>query len=118
MPPEARHMLIESCEEKSMGVAMARKVLIERTQGGPHPNFPVGTIKQGWELSPPRTGDSYLLFTDSGAVFRTSKIIRITNNSFHTKNSVYKILVLEEEPGKATNQSRRTVLEPVNALGL
>jgi|YNPBryantNP2012_1023418.scaffolds.fasta_scaffold03801_1 hypothetical protein len=75
---------------------MARKVLVERTKGGPHPNFPVGTVKQGWELSPPKEGDPYVIFTESGSVFRTSRVTKLSNGTFETRNSVYRLIVLEE----------------------
>ncbi|MGQ9858289.1 MAG: hypothetical protein ACUVS3_06315 [Thermodesulfobacteriota bacterium] len=85
---------------------MPRKVAIQRTHGGTHPHFPVGTAREGWELTPPRPGEIYLLFTESGAVFRTSPVRRLIKGGFQTKNSVYRLLVLEEttEPMEGNTQ--------------
>lgn len=95
---------------------MARRVLIERTKGGPHPNFPVGTVREGWELSPPMEGDFYVLFTDTGSVFRTSRITRITNGTFQTRNSVYRFLVLEDDSKEPNSITKEIAPESIKAL--
>lgn len=82
---------------------MSRKVSIQRTLGEKHPNFPVGTIWEGWELTPPRVGEIYVLFTEKGSVFRTSKVTQISPGGFRTKNSTYSVLVLQDQEDSAGN---------------
>lgn len=82
---------------------MSRKVSVERTLGEKHPNFQVGTVWEGWELTPPRVGEIYVLFTEKGSVFRTSKVLQVSPGGFRTRNSLYSILVLQEENDSAGN---------------
>lgn len=86
---------------------MSRKVSIQRSLGGKHPNSQVGTIWQGWELTPPREGEIYVLFTEKGSIFRTSKVTQVGPGGFRTKNSTYSLLVLQDEkesPGNVTQE--------------
>lgn len=82
---------------------MSRKVSIQRSLGEKHPNFPVGTIWEGWELTPPRVGEIYVLFTEKGSVFRTSKVTQVSPGGFRTKNSMYSLLVIQQEEDSAGN---------------
>ncbi|MEJ5378317.1 MAG: hypothetical protein WHX93_17210 [bacterium] len=76
---------------------MSRKVCVQRTLGEKHPHFSIGAAWEGWELTPPRVGEIYVLFTEKGSVFRTSKVIQVGPGNFKTKNSLYTISVLQED---------------------
>jgi hypothetical protein len=89
---------------------MSRKVSIERTLGDTHPNFPVGTVREGWELTPPREGEIYVLFTERGSLFRTSKVTEVSEGGFKTRNSVYRILVLQEEGDSSGHVTQEVIL--------
>lgn len=100
---------------------MSRKVSIQRTTGEKHPNFPVGSIWEGWELTPPRVGEIYVLFTEKGSVFRTSKVTEVEPGGFRTRNSTYKVLVLRDEqdsPGSITQELTGVSHTPQGALPL
>jgi hypothetical protein len=84
---------------------MPRKVTIERISGGEHPHFVLGTLREGWELVRPSVGERYFIFTDAGAVFRSSRVTHVENGTFQTRNSTYAIRVIEdEEPNAFTTQ--------------
>jgi hypothetical protein len=50
---------------------------------------------EGWEESYPRVGNTYRIFTDTGKVIRTSSLTKIVTGYIQTKNSVYKLEVIE-----------------------
>jgi len=83
---------------------MARKVAIRRIQGETHPNVSVGAEREGWEMIRPTVGERYFLFTDGGAIFRSSRVLRVGSSSFETQNSVYSVRVIEDEVDSAVTQ--------------
>jgi hypothetical protein len=44
---------------------------------------------EGWQQVPPIVGKSYWIYQDGGKFFRTSKVIKVGEKSFQTKNSTY-----------------------------
>lgn len=47
---------------------------------------------EGWQQVPPTEGKSYWIYQDGGRFFRTSKVIKVEEKSFQTKNSTYKFI--------------------------
>ncbi len=94
---------------------MARKVSIERTQGGEHPHVALGSAREGWELVAPTVGERYCLFMESGSIFRSSRVVRVQSDGFETANSRYVLRVLEQledvppSAGRPSNWSLRPV---------
>jgi hypothetical protein len=76
---------------------MARKVAIRRVNGQEHPNITLGAEREGWEMIRPTAGERYFLFTDAGAIFRSSRVLRVGPSSFETQNSVYSIRIIQDE---------------------
>jgi|YNPNPStandDraft_1061719.scaffolds.fasta_scaffold00746_9 hypothetical protein len=75
---------------------MPRKVAIERIDGIEHPKVPLGATHEGWEVLHPTEGERYFLFKDNGAIFRSSRVVRVLGETFQTRNSVYSLRVIEE----------------------
>ena len=94
---------------------MPRKVAIERIEGGDHPHVHMGAVKEGWELVRPTVGERYLLFTDTGSIFRSSKVTRVVGQTFDTRNSTYSVRVLEDDKPASlvTQEIRVPVMPPV-----
>jgi hypothetical protein len=74
---------------------MARKVEIERVEGGDHPHIALGAVREWWEMIRPTVGEKYLLFTDCGRIFRSSRVIQVLEEAFKTRHSCYSLRVLE-----------------------
>jgi hypothetical protein len=58
----------------------------------------LGNPHKGLELTRPTVGREYVLFHDSGRLLKTSDVLKVKDGFFETRNSYYKVTVLEEEP--------------------
>ena len=58
----------------------------------------LGRAYEGWEDGEPTMGKQYKIICESGAILKTSDVVRVNNGYIETMNSFYKLNVLEEEP--------------------
>ena len=92
---------------------MPRKVAIERIDGGTHPHVEIGATKEGWELIRPTVGERYLLFTDTGGIFRSSRVTGLEGDIFRTQNSAYRVRIIEDEnPATLVTQELTVPITP------
>jgi hypothetical protein len=80
-----------------------QKVIFDRVRGI---YIEGGKKYEGWEERGPVIGEPYRIFCDSGAILRTSEVIRIKDGYFETMNSCYRLTVLEEEPFDLSGEDR------------
>jgi hypothetical protein len=73
-----------------------RRVRIRKIKGRSQSAFSPGTEREGWEKGEPRIGSCYEIYLNSGRIFRTATVKRISEGGFLTINSVYKLEVLED----------------------
>ena len=75
----------------------SRRVRLTKIAGKSNASQRTKTII-GWEETPPREGKIYRIFTDRGSAFSTSTVIKVAPGYIQTKNSVYRLEVIEERP--------------------
>ncbi len=75
-----------------------RRVRLTKMGGKRGAALEVHSSLVGWEEAQPKVGSNYTLFKDEGGVFRSAVVIRVAEGQFQTRNSLYRIEVLEERP--------------------
>jgi len=75
-----------------------RRVRITKMSGRRHAALDVHSSFVGWEEARPKVGANYMVFKDQGGVFRSAMVIRVGDGEFQTRNSLYRVEVLEERP--------------------
>jgi hypothetical protein len=65
----------------------------------------MGQPHEGLELVKPMVGKEYVIFNDTGRVVKTSDVLSVKDGFFETRNSYYKLTVLEEEPFDLTGET-------------
>ncbi|MEJ5374998.1 MAG: hypothetical protein WHX93_00300 [bacterium] len=73
-----------------------RRVRLTKMSGKRHAALDLQSCLVGWEESRPRVGSNYTVFKDEGGVFRSAVVIRVAEGEFQTRNSIYKVEILEE----------------------
>lgn len=73
-----------------------RKVRVTKVRGKKDSGLEARLAVEGWEEARPKVGSTYRVFRDDGGVFRSGTVIKVAKDLFQTRNSVYKIEVLEE----------------------
>jgi hypothetical protein len=58
----------------------------------------LGKAYEGLEPLKPAVGKEYYIFDNAGGILKTSPVVKVMNGLFETRNSFYKVTVLEEEP--------------------
>ncbi len=81
-----------------------QKVKLEKVQGKKDLNFPLGTLRTGWEDERPEVGKRYYIHLDSGAIFRTGIVQKIKKDTIYTTNSAY-LVKTEENPDRISSSS-------------
>lgn len=76
-----------------------RRVRVQRViQDAGREFVSLGRPFEGLEPALPTVGREYLLYEDSGKLIRTSFVVKVHKDFFETRNSFYKITVLDQEP--------------------
>jgi hypothetical protein len=65
----------------------------------------MGQSYEGLELVRPMVGKEYVIFNDAGRVVKTSDVLSVKDGFFETRNSYYKLTIIEEEPFDLTGES-------------
>ena len=73
-----------------------RKVRITKMRGKKTSRVAVHTSVVGWEAEQPSVGDRYQLYKDGGGIFRSAVVTEVKSEYFKTKNSTYRIEVLDQ----------------------
>jgi hypothetical protein len=72
-----------------------RKVRITKMRGKIPSRVAVRASVVGWEAKRPRVGKKYRLYKDDGGVFRSALVTEVKPGFFQTRNSLYRVEVLE-----------------------
>lgn len=75
-----------------------RRVRLTKMSGRSNAALEVHSAFVGWEQDRPKVGSNYTVFKDEGGVFRSAMVIRVREGEFQTRNSIYRVEVLEERP--------------------
>jgi hypothetical protein len=81
-----------------------RKVWISKVLGQ-NTKITLQTAFIGTEERPPRVGKSYRVLTGEKVVFCTSTVVRVAPGYIQTRNSVYRLVHLEENKPPAATRS-------------
>jgi hypothetical protein len=73
-----------------------RHVRITKMGGKKGAKLAVETAILGWEEDRPQIGKNYRVFKEDGGVFRSAVVTKVTDDQFHTVNSLYRLEVLQE----------------------
>jgi hypothetical protein len=73
-----------------------RRVRLTKVSGRKNTPVEVQSSLVGWEEARPKVGRNYTLFKDEGGVFRSAVVLRVGEGEFQTRNSLYRVEVIEE----------------------
>ena len=80
----------------SSGPGKKRKVRIKKISGK-DTDLRVGSSFIGLEGKPAEVGKKYCVLLDDRMIFRSSRVVEITDSHIQTRNSVYEIVEMEED---------------------
>jgi hypothetical protein len=83
-----------------------RRVLIEKNiREGGCSVVPEERTYEGWEDIKPSVGEPYCIYCEDGGMLRTSDVVEVNDGFIKTRNSLYRLTILEEEPFELTGES-------------